>query len=289
VSTAQGFDPKTSAPVMERAMTIWEGLAREDAANEDNLRGLASAHFSAFLQAPIPERGQAVVHMQTALEAFDKLLAARPADLDRKRNVSLCHKYLASHFLLVAPDEARAHGHARRAAELDAERLAAEPQNAQARMDYTASLGVLADVEVQGRRYDEALRQYERQLALRRELSEADATNVHARYGVAHSLLQIALVHVLAGRPHVAAGPLDECFALAATFAGTNVQGLPLTAVANLLRGEVALASKEDPCPAYRRMADLMDQAPNSDLLAVEVEMRDRALERLKTCPASGT
>src|SRR5262249_15884199 len=98
VITAQGFDLKASPPMMAQAMATWEGLVREDPANEDNLRGLASAHFSAFLQVPLSERKGAVVHMQAALETFEKLLAARPADLDRKRNVSLCHKYLATHY-----------------------------------------------------------------------------------------------------------------------------------------------------------------------------------------------
>jgi len=284
VNDAQGGDdPNLGAQELERAMTIWQTLVREDPANEDNLRGLASAHFIAFLQAPPSDRDKAVVHMQTALETFDKLLAARPTDLDRKRNVALCHKYLGTHY--YDRDEARAYQHVLRAAELDSERFAAEPHNPQVKMDYTIALGMVAEVQARRGRYDEALAQYERQLALRREISAADPANVHARHFLAHTLMQVAEMHVLAGRPRLAASPLEESVSLVGTLPEHDTTTTVSLAVANLLRGEIALASRRDPCPDYRRMADLMPTVPSTaGLSADELKMRDRALARLRTC-----
>src|SRR5262245_13075348 len=143
--------------------------------------------------------------MEQALELFEKLLAAKPDDLDRKRNVALCHKYLSSYF--GATDPRRWHQHALKAAELDAERMRAEPQNAQAKVDYTFDISILGEYHTSQAQYDQALPYYEEALAMRRDLSERDRANAHGRSVLALTLTSVAGVHVLAGR-HQRASPL---------------------------------------------------------------------------------
>jgi eukaryotic-like serine/threonine-protein kinase len=288
LDTAQGFDdPKTGTALVERATALWEGLVQEDPVNEDNLRGLASAHFSASMRSPEADRGK-VVHMQAALETFEKLLAAKPVDPDRQRNVALCHKYLGTHFFYR--DLVPAYEHTRRAVELDSARFAADPHNAQAKMDYTIAVGMLADIHAQREEYDEALQQYQKALALRRELYDADPANAHGRRYLARSLVKVACMHVIAGRPGLAAPLLEETITLSRTLDRTSAQDLWAPGMASLLRGEVALAAHRDPCPAYRRMAELAPDGPRLDGFPdALVKMRDRALARLKACPASGT
>ena len=61
-------------------------------------------------------------------------------------------------------------------------------------------------------------------------------------------------------------------------------------AKAYLYLGEAARLANRDPCPSYRRMAEQMPKVPpdrlDSAWLPELVARRDRALERLKSCPA---
>jgi non-specific serine/threonine protein kinase/serine/threonine-protein kinase len=265
---------------LEDSMRIWQELVREDPSHEENLRGLASAQFSMAIQLH-ESGGNAVLHMERALELFQKLLDARPDDLDRKRNVALCHKQLAGYFVIGNPE--RAQGHSLAAARLDSERLATEPHNAQAKLDYTFDLGTLGDQHLPKREYDEALRYFEEALALRRELWEADRANVYSRNRLAFSLARVGLTHVLAGR-HRLARPLLHESVEHARETPEQSGSFPILANAYLFLGEVELASGRDPCSWYGRMADVLPLVQDAAFIAEALVLRDRALQYMKSC-----
>jgi eukaryotic-like serine/threonine-protein kinase len=292
VHTTYGFEQRNlGVKPLEESLAIWQRLVREDPTHEENLRGLASAHFSMFIHAARePGSDKAVPHMDRALEAFEKLLAAKPDDLDRKRNVALCHKTLSAH--VAKRDPARAFQHVRRAAQLDSERLAAEPDNAQAKIDYTFDLSALGDYHSSRREYDDALRQFERALALRRELWAADQANAQARDRLAYMLMRVAEMQMLAGRHRLAAPLLQESVAQVRALPKQGWEDMLTLSKAYLFLGEVALASKNDPCPWYRPMAELLLKVPEAKeqgfFEPATAKLRDRALERLKSCPVQG-
>jgi tetratricopeptide (TPR) repeat protein len=282
--TTYTFEQRNLA--LEESMAIWQELVREEPNHEENVRGLASAHFSMFRLQRDPSSDEAVPHMERALKGFETLLAARPDDPDRKRNVALCHKTLSAHF--GTRDPSRTFQHARRAAQLDSERVAAEPHNAQAKLDYTFALSALGDYHSYREENDDALRRFERALVLRRELWEADQANVHARNRLAYMLTRVAEMHVRAGRHRLAAPLLQEAVAHVRALPRQELEDMGTLIKAYLLLGEAALAEKKDPCPSYRPMAALLAKVPEAQHGSFDpatARQRDRALERLKSCP----
>ncbi len=277
---------KLRTPILAEATNLWEALAREDPTNEENLRGLASAHFSGFTSSQFSEQHRTVAHMERALEIFQKLLEAKPEDTSRKRNVALCHKYLGSHFALRDPPRGLRHSLA--AAELDSERLSAEPQNAQAKLDYTFSIGQVADFYAAPGQYEKALAERERVLVLRRELWAADRANVYARDRLAFALMQAAELQMISGRQRLA-GPLLRESIEHARAVPANSQTPYILGKDYLYLGALAAAAGKDPCPSYRSMAEMLRQVPDETLkrgfiLERVRELRDRACERLKSC-----
>jgi tetratricopeptide (TPR) repeat protein len=271
--------------LLEQCMALWQGLVEEDPAHEDNLRGLASAHFSASIHFQA-DLGEHVSNMERALEMFQRLLQASPQDPDRKRNVALCHKYL--HGVFGELDPPRAFRHALDAARLDSERLAAEPHDAQAKLDYSFDLGAVAHQHVSEQRYDQAISYFEQALALRRELWEADRANAFAANRLAYTLMRLGETHVLAGRPQDAAPLLAEAIDLAAKLPGQDQPSVfGMLARAYVAQGEVELASNRDPCPWYRFLADLrpkLEAGEGEIWPAPGRALRDRAFERLPAC-----
>jgi tetratricopeptide (TPR) repeat protein len=264
------------------SMAIWEKLVQEDATNEQNLRGLASAHFSASAQ-----KDQMRPHMERALQLFEALLAMKPDDPNRKRNVALCHKTLAANRL---PDPDRSYAHAQEAVRLDLERVTGDPHDAQARLDYSVDVSILGDLHIERREYAEALEQFELALARRRELWTADAANVYARERLAHSLMRVAYANILLDRHPKAAPLLGECLAHIEALHSRNpdvrLNVLVTESLVYLFLGEVAQASGGDPCRRYRQMAELLPKLEERRYEPEAATRRDRALGRLKTCSA---
>jgi tetratricopeptide (TPR) repeat protein len=290
-------DPALAKKALEHATAIWEDLVLQDPTHEGNLRGLASAHFSAFLTS----KGHEVPRMEPALEMFQRLLTAKPDDEGRKRNVALCHRHLAGHFRagsLRYPPEvaaarlAAAYQHAATAARLDAERLAARPLDREAKMDYSFDLSVMGDVHVAKREFVEALTQFERALTLRRELAAADAANVQARSRLAYMQMRMAELLVVVGAHARAVPLLKESVNLALSLPANEPSSTATLARAYLFLGEAEVAAGKDGCPSYRRMADLQPQVPELAKNGLYdpglEEVRDRALVRLESCPRPG-
>jgi tetratricopeptide (TPR) repeat protein/predicted Ser/Thr protein kinase len=242
---------------LDESMQAWEQLLRIEPRAEENLRGLASAHFSAFLHYRKPSTDDAVPHMEQAQALFEQLLHAKPGDSDRKRNVALCHKNLAGHF--AGRDQDRSLRHSLRAAQLDSERVASDPHHAGAKLDYALDLSTLGDYYMAERMYDEAFRYYEQSLALRRDLADADRTNVYAASRLAFMLMRIGETQMIRGRYAEARRLLGESL--------KRLEDLPAdrrdqSAAPTLLRAYAALAEaqfllKQEHCASVRRVAEL--------------------------------
>ena len=287
ISTFQRARQQTdqAARTLQASISIWDDLSREDPESDDNLRGLASARFNLSTQHfQAGRRDEGAAAMQTALELFERLLARKPDDTDRKRNVALCHKNLVSYF--ATPDPVRSLRHALSAAQLDSERVAAEPHNAQAKLDYAIDLSVLGDHYLLTNRYAEALPHYEKSLALRRTLAEADPLNTYAAGRLAYILKQTGATHVLADAPASGVPLLLESLrridAIPADRRSRDMRETRFRAYVAL--GEAHFALKQNHCVWDRRAAvaaaaiDLQQDEP------LEKGLTGRALARARAC-----
>jgi serine/threonine protein kinase/tetratricopeptide (TPR) repeat protein len=274
-----------AARMLQSSIDIWNKLAREEPESEENLRGLASARFSLSTQhVRAGRRDAGAVAMQDALEIFERLLAKQPHDADRKRNVALCHKNLVGYF--ASTDPARSLQHATSAARLDSERVAADPHNAQAKLDYAIDLSVLGDHHLLTGLYDEALPHYEKSLELRRTLAAADPRNAYASERLGYILAQTGVTHVLANDPARGVPLLLESLRrLEATAESGDRQELGgIRFRAYVALGEAHFALKQDHCAWDRRVAA---EAAGLDLrqaVPVQKWLTDRALARARTC-----
>jgi len=181
-------------------------------------------------------------------------------------------------------DEARAH--ALEAARLDARRIALQPLNAAAKLDYSFDLSTLGDAEVAAGRYDEALRRFREALPIRRELWEKDPANVFAGYRLVYMLARLGETMVLAGESDRAEAPLREAIAVGRGLAPER-QGETSLARAYLFMGEAVRERGGDPCPWYAASRPLFEGLSGDlrYLVPASAARRDDAFRRLADCP----
>ena len=132
--------------------------ALERAPDDDEAQRLvASGHFSmALAEQSRPEK---LRHWRTADQAFEALLARKPDDADRMRNVALVNKYLGGHLQLDG-EHAEAERRYQRALELDERRAAAAPASRTVQFDLAIDLANLGSVLAKKGQYAEALGYY---------------------------------------------------------------------------------------------------------------------------------
>ena len=274
-----------AARTLQASTAIWNDLARQDPESEENVRGLASARFSLSTQhTRAGRRDEAAAVMQSALELFERLLARKPDDSDRKRNVALCHKNLVAYFANRDPD--RSLRHALSAAQLDSERVAADPHSAQAKLDYAIDLSVLGDHYLLTGRYAEALPQYQKSLDLRRALAAADPRNAYASERLAYILQQTGSTHVLAKEPARGVPLLLESLRRleVAIESGDRreLEGIRFRAYVALAEAHFAL--KQNHCAWDRRVREAAAGLSIIDQKSHVTWLRDRALARARSC-----
>ncbi len=281
-------DPAGRAASLAESMDLWEALVAEHPEDEANLEGLASARFAAFLAGGEIENPEAVRHMKRSLEISERLLAARPDDLNRKRNVALCHKYLGTSFDVPAEES---EAHLREALRLDRERKDAEPHNPQARLDYSFDLSLLGSHNQQRGRFEAGLVYFEEALALRRELWEADRDNVQARDRLSNMLMRTGATHVFAGAAARGEALLRESV--------QHEDALPTDRVtrrtrqdAYLMLGEAARIAGRDPCAWLRLWGEDVQRARAIDPALVRdhgpaIAVAERARRRQETWPTA--
>jgi tetratricopeptide (TPR) repeat protein len=274
--------PDRAAQTLQASVSMWDDLTRVEPDSEENIRGLASARFSLSTQhTRARRRDEGAAAMQDALQLFERLLGRKPDDTDRKRNVALCHKNLVAYYATRDPD--RSLRHALSAAQLDSERVAAEPHSAQAKLDYAIDLSVLGDHYLLTKRYAEALPHYEKSLGLRRTLADADPLNAYAAERLAYILQQTGAVHVLSDAPARGVPLLLESLRRIEAI-GADRQAAARNSIrfrAYVALGEAHFATKQNHCVWDRRAAA---SVPASVLDHHVKWLTDRSLARARSC-----
>jgi tetratricopeptide (TPR) repeat protein/predicted Ser/Thr protein kinase len=247
------------------ALSVWTALHESDPQNEENLRGLAAAELAWYLQTSRPRDDAAVAHINRALAIFGRLYDAKPDDEDRMRNVALCHRYLVTLYLGRKDDNA-AFDHARRAAEFDRRRVARDPHNAAAKVDYAVVLSQMGVVRKRQGRREEALGDYLQSLAIRREIWESDRANVNARDHLMYMLTEIANLEVSLERWSDAQAHAQDAIAHAEALRATVSSSLPLETLIQGYShlGRAARGLKMDPCHWFRKSLALAPATPNA-------------------------
>lgn len=167
------------------ALAEAEALVARAPRDDDARRLLASVHFSLALGlGTTPEALQA---WEAAGKIFETLLGEKPDDADRRRNVALVNKYIGGwydyrkQFDLAEPRY-------RRALELDELAQAADPADRRAQFDLAIDLSNVATVLASRGVRDEALRLFERSVAMREARARSDPDDVQAQMTLARAL-----------------------------------------------------------------------------------------------------
>ncbi len=234
------------------ALATAEAALANNPGDEATRRLVASGHFSLAMSEA--DRPAMFRHWLEAERAFEALLAEKPDDADRMRNVALVNKYLGGH-LQVDGNRAEAEQRYRRAMELDERRFTLAPDDRQVRFDLAIDLANLGSALAQTGQPEEALKLYERSVAMREALVDADRKDVLARVTLARALTAVArLRYDIGDRPGAArdarrAVSLGPDTPSAGDAAGQRVIGRALIVLATLDadRGRQATA-----CERYR-------------------------------------
>jgi non-specific serine/threonine protein kinase/serine/threonine-protein kinase len=182
------FDEKEDAEAAAREAVGISGKLYRRLPADDAARNLwARANFMAAIAVGWPD---SLPNWEAARVVYEELLAERPDDPVRQRNVALVHKYLGSYFN-SSRDHARAARHNERALSLDEARLAADPDNRQALFDVAIAMGNVAYDHAQLGDVRGAVELYERSLVHRRTLMESDPDDALARNRVAFAHLRL--------------------------------------------------------------------------------------------------
>ena len=173
------------------AASIAERIAGRDPKDDEARRLVGSALFQTALLTDDPD---SLPIWRRAGEVFDAMLAERPGDPDRQRNVALVQKYIGSYWDRQQ-DTVAALRHHRRALELDEQRLAANPSNRVVQFDVAVDLSSVGHGEIATGRLIEAARVYERSLSIRSTLAESDPKDVLARAKLAYAHSRLGFVN----------------------------------------------------------------------------------------------
>jgi tetratricopeptide (TPR) repeat protein len=148
---------------------------------------LARAYFA---QASNSDPKDALPHWNEAAALYGGLLAERPEDPERQRNVALVEKYLGANYQLRR-DLDRAVEHYQRAHALDEKRLQARPGDRTVMFDVAIDLSNIAGIDQLAGRLDAAAAGYERSLVMRSQLYALDPNDVQiaSRVAFAHNRL----------------------------------------------------------------------------------------------------
>lgn len=253
-------DPAAAKQYAEEAIDIAEAMVKANPSSEDARFALANSHFAGAMRSDGTDAE--LPHWKRAGEVFGELLAEKPTDLGRMRNVALVEKYLGGYY--EDKDNARALGHHTRALQLDQQRLAAAPDNRTAQLDLALDWASVAyQLRIAGRR-DEAVDNYRRSIEVRRRLSESDPKDVFARQRLAFALAQLAETEAELGQIDAALAHATEAVRLAEIGASVDT-----AASQDLVMHIVSLAFVENlagyrqrACDSVRRASDIAARLP---------------------------
>jgi non-specific serine/threonine protein kinase/serine/threonine-protein kinase len=174
--------------ILQKAVDFWEAWAREAPSDPDVLHGLAAVRFQEVFGKPLEER---LRRWEALRQIHEKLLSLAPGNTSRMRNLALVHRYMSGDYNRV--DRARAREHALKAVGLDEKRVQADGRDAQAKLDLSFDLSMVATSYRLHQDLDNAVLFARRCLEIRRSLWQADPENYQARDRLVYALNLLAL------------------------------------------------------------------------------------------------
>jgi non-specific serine/threonine protein kinase/serine/threonine-protein kinase len=272
--------------IAREAVSLAEQLAARRP-GEDRVRAMLA---SAYFHAAIAESGPAALeHWKKAGAVYGSLLADKPDDRTRQRNVALVEKYLADYYT-TASELPLALEHHRRALALDERRLAAEPGARLAMFDVAIDLSNVALIVYKLGNLREAAAYYERSLALRKALAAGDPQDTLAQSRVAYVEKQLSLVYrELGDLPRAfelanAALAIYESRKGAADLVWRTEHALMLEALGNM---ESDRGRRREACAGFARAWSVLRELSDSDVRAVlapGVDARRRVARSAAAC-----
>ncbi len=243
----------------------------------------ARAYFA--LASALP-RSEAMAIWYQTLDYYEKLLAIQPDDAQTQRNVALVGKYIGGN--LEATDTKTAHKHYARSLELDEKRLTASPEDPRVQFDAAISFSNMASASELLGDLDAAGRLFERSLALRRQLVQADPTNVQARGRLGYLLTRLGRFYLVRDPSAALAFSREGVDVLAPSLVTTKDISTRVTlalAWNQIGRSEMALKAEAKACAAFRRSDALYSQGATND--ASEDYEAKYSAERAAACSAA--
>jgi len=221
------------------------------------------------------------------------MLAEKPDDPDRQRNVALVEKYIADRFN-SRNDNASALLHFTRALELDERRLQANPGNRSVQFDVAVDLCSSGLAKRKLERLADASVDLQRCLAIREGLAASDTKDVLARDKVAAAHHRLGALYLDMNRLQDALNQYRKAVAIAEPLASVdaNEQHLLSEYLASLGSAEERAGDHAASCRDYRRVVQLTagllakrQLDPRTELLASERHARIKRL--LDSCNAA--
>ncbi|MGH9720185.1 MAG: hypothetical protein ACRD8O_08230, partial [Bryobacteraceae bacterium] len=190
------------------------------------------------------------------LAIWEDLWKAEPQDLRRQRAVALSHKNIAG-ILLPRTYGDRALPHLRRAEELDGLRAAADPRSTQAQMDLSFDYSQNGTFYLNREQYAEALREYQKALAIRRRLAALDQADARLQDRLVYAHQRVGDASEYLKRHTGALHAYREAVRISQKlFTGQPKLPAYRLHLANSLAGEAraewALGRKREACAAWR-------------------------------------
>ena len=162
-----------------------------------------------------------VDHRFKALAIFEELLTKAPDDANRQRDVALAHKYIAAPLVKVEEGD-RALPHLRRAEELDAARVAANPQSREAQLDLSFDYSQNASFYLNRRQFEAALLNFRRALETRLRLAESDPTDARLRDRIVYAYSRIGDTSMQMRQPREALAAYEQALGVGQALLATE-------------------------------------------------------------------
>lgn len=201
------------------------------------------------------------------LAVAEQLHRQFPAQDSYYRNVALGHKYLSG----ISTTWEQQYSHAREAERIDTDRLAADPGNADRKLDLSFDLSMLASLSGDRNDWRSAKDYFARTLAIRRELVGADPRNARYQQRLAAALLYVGFAHLYLEDSAAAAAAFDEAAPLIAS-AAVHLSAIVLADLRSLLA--IGNAIRSGSCAALEQAAPAAAQRERFDLYAKLLRQR---------------
>lgn len=278
-----GRTEEALAASREALATAEAALAR-DPGNTETRRLVASGHFSMALSEP--DRPAKLLHWLEAERGFEALLAEQPGDPDRLRNVALVNKYVGGH-LQVDGKHDEAEVRYRRAMALDEQRFALAPQNRQVQFDIAIDLANIGSILARKKENAEALRYYERSVAMRERLVENDPKDALARTTLGRVLVTVAKLRHDMGDLASASRDAARAMSLADARRPGADQSVRMVAARALVVLATVDVAQRRPAGACAKLGEAFEFTPRERLISAEASDRfwiERVESSLTAC-----